>query len=135
MLVTEVTESPDLLAEVTALRARVDDLAVTTGALLRSSDPHRKVEIVEALMADRVSLEIFMRSDGMTSQAEILFALANSGIDGGTRSSVSRKIEHLREEWGLIVADSTKGKSKVYRHTQLARDYKIQRELRSRLRQ
>lgn len=123
-----MAESPDLYAEVAAMRNQLDDVASMTAALLRSN-PQMSKEVLEFLSKDTVARCIYLLTDGTTSQTEIVKALEAKKIKGGTRSGVSRKIEILTQDYHLLARDHRSGKSNVYRKTEIASALHIDRLL------
>lgn len=124
-----MTESNDLLAEVTALRNQVDDVAATTEALLRVGGKELRQELLAYLERDLVARKVFELCDGERSQAEITKIIIGLGLKGGSAMGVSRRFEALADEHTLLVRDRRKGNSPVYRHTHAAKTLKISRGL------
>lgn len=124
-----MAESSALLAEIAAMRNQLDDVSSITAALLRNGAEELAEQIVEYLTADEAARRVFLMSDGMTTQADILSALQTGGIAGGSGAGVSRRIDRLVNDFHLLAHDRRAGNSKVYRRTEVARALHIERRL------
>lgn len=125
-----MAETPDLFAEVAAMRNQLDDVSAMTAALLRSSAGATK-QILDRMKKDKVARYVYLLSDGKNTQAEIVTILTELGVKGGSRSGVSRKIEVLTEDFHLLAPDHRTSKGSVHRKTEIARALHVDRELKN----
>lgn len=121
-------ESIDLFYEIAKLSDRIDDINAKMDALVLVNVPQLTAAIIEKLEADPTMREAFLLVNGKRTQGEIASELAARGFKA-SEATISRKIDTLREEFGLIkLAKHTKD-GKKYTKTTLAKTLRVERAL------
>jgi hypothetical protein len=125
-----VAESDELFNEIAQLRDEVEDQGTILDALLRAgAGEELREKILVRMRNDRALAEIFLLVDGLRSQGEIVQKLAERGLPGASRSSVSIKLEKLANDYDLIRRSHRAAAGNVYYRTRLARILKLERAL------
>jgi hypothetical protein len=120
-------ESRELFNEVAQLRDQVDDMNRSVSALTRQSGLFEK--ILEAMGKDEILANIFLQVDGTRTQQGIISAMAASGLQAVSQTTVSRKIDLLVHDWDLVRPTNRSSTGIIYVHTSLARALKVKRAL------
>jgi hypothetical protein len=123
-----VSESDELFSEVGAMRDELEEQGAMLNALVRSSSPEMRTNLLDAFDADPGLREVFRLIDGQRSQGQIVEALKGSGIKGTSRSAVSRHIDELVFD-GLVHRVGRKKEGIVYRRSRLDAALGISRAL------
>lgn len=119
-------ESKELFVELAKLRDEVDEQGLMLDALVRANGVGR--ELIEILRADEKAEAVLLAVDGKRSQQEIVGHLKSSGVSISP-ATVSRKIDYLANDLGLIALSHHQASGKVYHRTRLDRALKVSREL------
>jgi hypothetical protein len=122
-----MTETPELYAEVANLRDEVEEQGAMLDALVRSSS--RRSEILDVLNKDEALTAVLLLIDGNRSQNEVVDSLRAQGLSGASAATVSRKVDILANELGLVLLSRQHAGGKVYRRTRLERALNIVRTL------
>ncbi|MEX0666092.1 MAG: hypothetical protein WD598_15180 [Acidimicrobiia bacterium] len=120
-------ETPELYAEVANLRDEVEEQGAMLDALVRSSS--RRSEILDALDKDEALRAVLLLIDGNRAQNDVVDALRAQGVSGASAATVSRKVDILANELGLVLLSRQHAGGKVYRRTRLERALNIVRTL------
>jgi hypothetical protein len=121
-----MAESDELFAEVAKLRDEVDEQGLMLDALVRSSGIGD--QLVARIAEDDVMKAILLEVDGEKSQAEIANGLKSRGL-GASEATVSRRIDVLTNDLGLIALSHRGQTGKVYHRTRLDSALKVSRRL------
>lgn len=124
-------ETPDLYAEVAALRIEVEDMSAMTEALLRGGNASIADELITYLSRDESARLVFLLADGVRTQAEIAAEISARGVRGGSQPTVSRKLEQLAHDHHLLLLDRRQGRSNVYRKSKVSAALHIERKLKA----
>lgn len=122
-------ESNEAYNEIARLRDEVEDINEMVQMLVRVNAAEEKKKLLGLMQKDRALAEVFLLVDGSRSQGEILKALQTRGIAGASSATVSRKLDDLLKEHHLIHFVRRVQSGKVYRRTQLAKVYDLDRAL------
>jgi hypothetical protein len=112
-----MTESLDAFAELSSIRAELDEQGSILSAIVRSN-PELKESILETLNKDTLMKMVYQLVDGKLTQKEIIAEIKSRGVTT-TEMSISRKIEKLREVLFLIHLVRSQGGSPVYARSRL----------------
>lgn len=119
-------ESKDLFAEIAKLRDEVDEQGLMLDALVRGNGVG--TALVDTLRGDPKATAVLLAVDGKRSQGEIVTYLKSRGVSISP-ATVSRKIDYLANDLGLIALSHHQASGKVYHRTRLDRALKVSREL------
>lgn len=120
-------ESLELFAQVALLRQEVEEHGAILSSILRSQAPHLREEILAAMRKDPTLAAILLAVDGQKTQGEILTLVAAQGHKSANLAGVSRRMERLANDFGLISLAKRRGSAKVYRRTVLDKALRISR--------
>lgn len=110
-------ESHELFAQIAQLRGEVEDIGVMTRSLLRTMGRVERSELLAEMRQDPSLGAIFLLVNGSRSQGEIVEDLTSRRVKGASRASVSRKLDKLHHDLGLIALVRRVRAGNVYRHT------------------
>ena len=112
-------ESTDLFAEVANIRDELEEQGAMLDALVRSSGREAKELVLGEMRRDSGLGRILQLVDGNRSQGEIVLRLKEEGVKGTSPASVSRKLDRLAHELGLVILVRRVSSGNVYRKTRL----------------
>jgi hypothetical protein len=122
-------ESSVLLAQIAQLRAEVEDIGVMTRSLFRTTAREERKEVLDEMRRDPSIGEVFRLVNGARSQGEIVELLTAKEVKGASRAGVSRKLERLHHDLGLIALVRRTKAGNVYRQTAKAEALGLMRAL------
>ncbi len=112
-----MAESLDAFAEISSIRAELEEQGAILSAIVRSY-PELKDVTVQELKKDPLLKMVYQLVDGQKTQKEIIAEVKLRGLTT-TEMSISRKIEKLREVLFLIHLVGTRRGSPVYARSRL----------------
>lgn len=122
-------ESLELFAQVALLRQEVEEHGAILSSILRAQAPQLREEMLAAMRKDRTLAAIFIAVDGKRTQGEILKLVVAQGLKAANVAGVSRRMDRLAHEFGLISLARRTGSGKVYRRTVLDKALRISRAI------
>jgi hypothetical protein len=122
-------ESLPLLQEIAKIRERQDEQAEILNALLRHEGSDLKAKILAELQADSTMRDIYLLVDGRLSQQQILVRLQAAGSPNANKAGVSRRIDRLANDLGLITFVNRTSDGRIYRRSSLDTVLGISRSL------
>lgn len=122
-------ESLELFAQVALLRREVEEHGAILSSILRTQAPQLREEMLAAMRKDHTLAATFAAVDGERTQGEILALLAAQGHKSANAAGVSRRMDRLAHEFGLISFARRRGGGKVYRRTVLDKALRISRAI------
>jgi DNA-binding transcriptional ArsR family regulator len=95
-------ESLDAYAELRAMRTRLEGIEHRQEMLVRAHRSEILDEIWRYLDDDPVIAEVYLLVDGIRTQQDIVAALEQKGVSPASQPTVSRKLNKLMNELGLV---------------------------------
>jgi hypothetical protein len=114
-----VPESIQIHQEIAKIRERQDEQAEILNALIRFEGAELKAKLVKELQSDVSLGQILLLVDGKRTQQQIVLRLQEMGSPNANKAGVSRRIDRLANELGLIAHARRTAEGTVYRRTSL----------------
>jgi len=116
-----VPESTDLFNEVAIMRDELEEQGAMLDALVRSSGAGQ--EILDRLSKDDSAARVLLAVDGVRAQGDIADDV------GLSEATVSRALNRLAKDYGLVAISHRNASGKVYHRTRLDRALHVSRKL------
>jgi len=113
-------ESLESFAELNAIRMRLEGIESKQEMLVRAQAPQILSAIWALVDKDHLLGQVFLAANGNRTQQEIVDYLRSSGVSA-SQPTVSRKLDRLMSEMGLIELGVRKPSGATYRKSSLDR--------------
>jgi hypothetical protein len=118
--------------EIRQIRGKIDSVKHTQEVLIRAHREPVEKQIWDRMDNDDVLARVYLLVDGNRTQKDIAKEMQSDGVYGATTSTVSRKLETLREDLDLIELSDHPALGNVYKRTATDRILGIAKTLKRR---